>query len=436
MIKMFVPPAAQKYLDELLHPESGEIPGFADMLDFCNEMKAEERKFKAGSPTMDWRASQRHLFLSQPNFNNYYKYLKGQTRLIKLLSTAAGMGEVYTILDKGLDTDTQLCKFLAAALWARHDYSKHEDNEQRGQELAEEIAFVSENLANLIREFHSLELENSPAEFLNLRALLRNTDECEENRIRFNVWEQVKPIVLGPGGQEEDKRGASNIEWKSNPITEVMHEDYIHMQKNFQAVVDEFNKIQSELDFAWASAPRLPVLLSTLAKLASGYQPRRYGLIAAATNSRNRQVPKTPYIRGFGYLLSEVYGIPLTTKKIFKAIAITATVVLSDLDIEVSEATVRNQLKKPKGGKEDQCSEWHNLQFSGINQPNMLTQILLVFCTIHPIFFSRNLHISINSILIMLFHSQETGQHLSIDCAWFLPGSTAGLFVLNADYRA
>jgi hypothetical protein len=95
---------------------------------------------------------------------------------------------------------------------------------------------------------------------------------------------------------------------------------------------------------AWFSAPKVPTLLMTLAASAAQFEPAQSGMVGAAL-ARREKLHKTAFIRGFAHLLSEEHNLALSTN-IKKAIAIVATVILDDPNIDVTYDDVRHALEK------------------------------------------------------------------------------------------
>jgi hypothetical protein len=93
----------------------------------------------------------------------------------------------------------------------------------------------------------------------------------------------------------------------------------------------------------WQSAPSLSSILDTVKIAAQNWTPSEIGFIRAAIASRKKN-PKTEYVRGFGDLLKKTHGFTLTPQ-LMKAMALTATVVITDKDLVVTYDDVRKALQ-------------------------------------------------------------------------------------------
>ena len=122
-----------------------------------------------------------------------------------------------------------------------------------------------------------------------------------------------------------------------------MQDDFFRAQNKLEAMYDVLIKPATKIQMAWNIAPKLPALLRTLAATASVYKPTPTGVVGAALSSQ-KSVPKTQFIRAIGYLLSEEYGVDLSTN-IYKAIAITTMVVLNNPEMDVSYDDVRKVIE-------------------------------------------------------------------------------------------
>lgn len=201
--------------------------------------------------------------------------------------------------------------FLYAAWAARLDFSLYREKLKRAAQLRDDIAATADKLAGLLREAMATGRYPPPA-FFSIPELLRQTD-CQPDDHNFHMWKVVRGTVVGDSRQEALE-------------------------------TDPAEQARNSLRYSWGIAPPLSDLLGTLAHTARDWQPAEAGFIGAAISSR-KQNSKTEYLRAFGNLLITEHGFILTAP-IFKAMAVTAMVVMNDPDIDVTEDDVRKALAR------------------------------------------------------------------------------------------
>jgi hypothetical protein len=243
------------------------------------------------------------------------------------------MREVYARLVRALKTDDHLSGFVSAAWIARMDYGKYRQQLTAAADLAGEVATAAGLLAGLLRQAEQLDV-HFPVEFHRVKSLLLKT-EHEPNHRDFRMWQGLRHAVLGavhPREQEADDAAAP-------PTIEIKY-----------VATGDAQSVQPEeaarygLRYAWATAPSLAQIISTLQREALAFVPAEHGFVGAALASR-KGTAKTAYLRAFGALLRDEHQIALNTD-VKHAMATTATVVIDDADLVVTYDDVNKALAR------------------------------------------------------------------------------------------
>jgi hypothetical protein len=203
------------------------------------------------------------------------------------------MKGAYVILDRaGVDPD--VVRSLVRAAWGAHiDYSKHRNRLERANVLGDEIKALLRQIIGKLTEAGAL-YQGWPDELYSVHALLSRTDGADP------LWRTMRRHVL-----EGDDR-------KDDGTFYIWHR----------------------------TAPSVPECLTTIAGALEGFIAVENGAIGFGIN--RQQNKKTEFIRGFGVILVEL-GVEFTPP-LLKAMAIAATTVLDDPDIDVSVKDIKQTL--------------------------------------------------------------------------------------------
>ena len=256
--------------------------------------------------------------------------LAGTVNCVLRLARDDRMREAFALLTSEFSEDEQWRGFVYAAWAASRDYRPYRERLKRAAELKEEIANAADSLAKLLRQFAKTGV-SSPGEFDSVPALLRKTDNHELHGHNLHMWQLMRPYVLG-----------------ERPRRDVSDREQVQLQsEGDSASLDPTEQAWANLCYGWEVSPSFSELLDTMARAARDFKPTEYGMVGAATKTRQRS-EKTEYLRAFGNLLTEVHHIALTIP-VMKAMAIVANVAINLPDVDVTNDDVRKALAKLAG---------------------------------------------------------------------------------------
>ena len=308
----YVPPAVQKHIAHYLDGESDRgIPGYFELLnnasnDLARIDRAIESKIRRGEEEyLPSLRSQRADAVEQ------HGRLDRDVKRLQLLARDRRMREAFAGLKGEAFSDEQWRAFVHSAWSAGIDFSVFRERRRRAKDLAAKIAAAAADLAELIHQF-SANGFSGPGEFYSIPELLRQTDNHDMRDHNLHMWKAMRRHILGEPPRHSEAGGI------------------------------ERSQERNMLVYAWGTSPDFAALLRTVTVAAKTYEPDQSGFIGAALNSR-KGTPKTAYIRAFATLLRD-RGITLTAR-VKSAMAITATVVLNDLDDPVTTADVNSAVK-------------------------------------------------------------------------------------------
>jgi hypothetical protein len=337
--KPFLPSAAIIFFEELLHGNSEHPTGISNMLDNFDQSKADAPNILANPESSTVQKMQAEVLLDSTNFlNQTFNTLRERVKVIIRLRDDENMADVYSILVKQLDGIDQWNGFLSAALKAHYNYSRHRRISGKGKDLTREIASSALELAELIKEFQSLDLDNKPDELSRIRTLLALTDD---SGLKTGMWQELRSLIIGNFNTDKKVHIEERIT-SPHPLYMLYAEDIDRSLRDFHSLESDFDDSQDQLLLAWNMAPDLPALLKTLAVSAKCFQPKQDGMVGKAISSQKPSA-KMEYIRGCGYLLSQEYGIELSTQ-IKKAMVTVANIILQDPNGGLSCDDVRKAL--------------------------------------------------------------------------------------------
>lgn len=348
----FVPEAAREYLSVLLYGNSESEKGLSELLKNYAKLVALEEQWNLdldakseGEPEdlLEIRSEMRSMV---PVTGQTWKQMHDRTansiEIIKRLGEDKRMQPAYSMLIKELQDEKQWRRFLRAAWASKRDYREHRDELKQASDLARDVAKLSNKLAELLLEIQSLELENKPHQFFNIRHLLYETDSEHSFGYHFDRWKSLRHLVVGDHYPLDENLSAETNDSESYPAVYLVEEYEKQITAETEAIADRSGDAQAGLHLAWCSAPQLPALLKTVASAAGDYSPKESGFIGVAIDSR-KSILKTEYIRAFDDIITQDNVITPSTN-IKKAIAIISNVVLNDPEIDVSYDDVRKAL--------------------------------------------------------------------------------------------
>ena len=235
----------------------------------------------------------------------------------KLASSEAMEAYPHSMVD--FTNPSEWSRFLRAAVEAHRDYRLERQRITVAKALQDKIVDQCEKLLSLVTRYQVLSAQNirGPSEFVHIPNL---------------VW------CPSLSGKRSDTMGQAARFWRFTPRTG----DRAHTR---QAATAEVIARLIDAGLAFEAAPIL-------------------NAVAAATSSKKNN-PNTEYVRAFWSLLQRNFG-PRSHKgsRLYKPVAITATVILDAPDVVVSYDDVRKAVGAKKSGE---ASENHvaSVKFSG-----------------------------------------------------------------------
>ena len=223
------------------------------------------------------------------------------------------MGEVYQLLTREFSDDAHLRGFVYSAWSAHLKFLAYRERLKRADDLREKIVAAANQLAVLLRTADNIDFASWPAEFSNVQALLRGTDNHEFSGRSMYEWRRLRGHLLGDVGFTTSQRNAKSK--GGRPPSN---------------------------GYMWGLAPPVSELLDTMAKVARSFKPNETGMVGAAIATRQRN-EKLEYLRAFAHLLTETHQIVLNSATM-QAMAMTANVVINDANMDASVADVRHAL--------------------------------------------------------------------------------------------
>lgn len=268
----------------------------------------------------------------------------GEADCLRRLAHDPRMQAAYALLTGEFNRDGQWCNFINSACHGRWDFTKHRDGRKRADELRAEIAEAAERLAKVLRQMAETGIE-MPAEFFSISELLQRTESNEKDEDNAQEWRAMRQHVLG--GLQGESALASDSMGEIGLLLEPQHKYAVrHPGLGERVWILPKEDAQNVLSDVWESAPYLTELLGTVAEAARNFKPRRYGMVGAAIESRQKN-RKTEYLRAFGFMLA-VHRLPdwqiALTTPVMRAIAITANVAMNLPDVDVTYDDVRKIL--------------------------------------------------------------------------------------------
>lgn len=248
---------------------------------------------------------------------------------LERLACQPEMQSAYSRLVGALNTDAQLASFIRAAWGAQMNYGKIRQNLKDAAEMARKVADAAGTLAELLRRSERFGTY-LPSEFFSVQALLKATDHPEGDRNHY-MWQGMRRVVLAESEPRLEAPPGPFVAPPKIEIKSVSLED--------AAPIDPADAARDMLRYAWATFPGMDRIIDTMQRAARECEPTETGAIGAAV-ARQKNNPKTEYLRAFGSLLRNEYRIELT-REIMHAMATTATVVLNDSEIDVTYDDVR-----------------------------------------------------------------------------------------------
>uniref|UniRef100_UPI00405580DB hypothetical protein n=1 Tax=Orrella sp. TaxID=1921583 RepID=UPI00405580DB len=336
----YVPDVIRKKIGAMLDGDDWEPMGWHDALESAEErltkIEADLRRKNSTRECMDSLRKQRK------EAEEHRDTLKKYVSCLQRLATDPRMKAVYERLSEEFTDDERWKGFIHAAWAAEVDFSKYRDQLKRTAELNNEIANTAQKLADLLRKTSETGFSNWPAEYFGIPELLRKTDNHKSQDHNLHMWRSMRkhilgdrpiPDVLDSGSHQEDSKRSVSL-----PIV-------VRFVSPENAKIDPEQERLNTLQYAWGTAPDLSALLDTVVATARRFAPHENGVIGAGLNSRQKsRAENKAYLRAYGHLLTEVYGISLTSN-VMKAMAQVATVVLDDPDFVVSYGDVTSALE-------------------------------------------------------------------------------------------
>lgn len=232
----------------------------------------------------------------------------------------------------------QLSGFIDAAWAANIDYAKFRERVKVADEIAREVAKAASELANVLRKAEGLGDSYPPFDFMSIHALLAKTEHDSSNR-NYWMWHGMRKVIIG---ERPPLHSTADLDTESSEKAEPPEIGDRLVAKGEPKPIDPVEAARSALGYAWQTAPNMARIVTTLQHEAEFYRASESGHIGEALNSRKRN-RKFEYLRAFGTLLSDEHHLDLTTGTM-NAMAITATVVLNEPDLDVSYDDVRKAL--------------------------------------------------------------------------------------------
>lgn len=321
----YVPASVRLHISALLDGDSWEPMGWRESLASAENELAALEATQGGA----------HREIAEARLHR--DHLKAEVACLERLATDERMRDAYALLSNEFSNDEQWRGFVYAAWSARMNFAKFRERLKRAAELKGEIAKAAAKLAKLIRRFSDTGVYG-PDEFFSIPELLRQTDNHDMRGHNLHMWRGMRLHVLGdlPERVRDTKPLQSDLELPTGPI------EVVFSPAGESAEIDPAEQARNSLRYAWGTAPDLAAVLDTVSRAAESYDPSEGGMIGAAIQSRQHSV-KTEYLRAIGNLLSEVHHIGLSNP-ILKAIAVTASVVINDPEIDVTYDDVRKVL--------------------------------------------------------------------------------------------
>lgn len=267
--------------------------------------------------------------------------MASEVACLNRLAHDARMESAYTTLSKEFTTDDQWRNFTHAAWAARVDYSKFRNRKKQAELLANEIANAAENLANMLSKFHSTGI-CGPGELSSIPALLEATDNHDMDNRNLHMWRSMRRHVLGRDAAKNDSDGVHGALGNESLADNRVNVRVKLVALKVEAVVDTATEARNMLRYAWGTAPSLNALLGTVARAAREFTVNESGAIGAALKKRQSN-PSTEYIRAFAHLLFDMHRFQLSSP-LMNAMAIVATVVINDPQVDVSYDDVRKSI--------------------------------------------------------------------------------------------
>lgn len=266
-------------------------------------------------------------------------HLTADIECLKRLVHDARMQTPYALLISLPNvTELQLSGFIDAA-WAAHmDYAKFRERVKVADEIAREVAKAAGELADVLRKAESLGDFYPPCDFMSIHALLAKTEHDSSNR-NYWMWHGMRKVITG---ERPPSHAAADLDTESSEKAEPSEIEDRFAAKGEGKPTDPVEAARSALGYAWQTAPNMARIITTLQHEAEFYKASESGHIGEALISRKRN-RKFEYLRAFGTLLSDEHHLDLTTGTM-NAMAITATVVLNQADLDVSYDDVRKAL--------------------------------------------------------------------------------------------
>jgi hypothetical protein len=338
----YVPPYIQSQVTLLLHGEgaSSENDGWIGALArLDNELhRVNELLEDSGWLSEEARSA---LHRQQRDLSTRIKRAKEEIDCVERLTSRhdPDLEDVYTLLARNTTGDKQAWLFIFSAVSADIEFDRYRDALRSARERKDEIAAAAHALAERLDLFDQTGVQG-PDAFWSIRALLERAEPSDANR---TVWPEARNHLLGNGALP----AASGCE-ASTTDDEPAFDDSEDLPDGDFTIEeleegDAATTPEQDLRYAWGVAPSLSALLDTLSAAARDFEPSEHDLIGAALNTRQGS-PKTGYIRAFAHLLNE-NGIS-RTPPFMRAMAKTATLVLTPKDIIVSYDDVRKALKQ------------------------------------------------------------------------------------------
>lgn len=264
----------------------------------------------------------------------YRDMVAGNVDCLHRLAHDPRMQGAYAKLTQEFTQDEQWSRFIHAAWAADIDYSKYRERLKRTKELRDKIADTSEKLAGLLRETAKTGFSFWPSEFYSIPELLRQTDNHKMQNHNLSMWRSLRKYVLGDLPKRDIPENKPDENTIDTPAATQI--EFVPVGPGEETEIDPAEARRMSLRYYWGTAPDLSELLDTVAKAARDFQPSESGVIGAAIKSRQRsKAGNKEYLRAFGNLLTEGFGITPTTN-IMNAMAFVATVVIDDHNFVVT----------------------------------------------------------------------------------------------------
>jgi hypothetical protein len=341
--------AAQTYYQELLGGTTGKDGGLIALHEGLNsalssmQSKADDQS-PPGSTPESAPTSNPYSIGSQRKLASLKRtvgHLDSIINRINLFKSRDEMQDLYPLLLAELTEEQQWRAFLSSALRANVDTTPYREMVVQGRNLADEIASTAGRLADQINRMYAIELDSMPEEFFSLWQLLHRTKESEWTEASFSKWCDAKSTIMGESHLWPEPSMTLKPMDHLSPAYDLIKDDLSDCLARIQNTTPPLEDLPV-LHSAWTSAPPVQTLLRTLEHSASRFSGSKTGEMRTSIQSQ-RPDNKIDYIRSLAYLLSKEHQIPLSIN-IKKAIAITATVALSELHVAASYDDVRNAL--------------------------------------------------------------------------------------------